>query len=66
MIVTLSLFSTQTMPVTDLDIDIATYIDHTLLKPSAIPEEVKQVCQEAWQYNFPSVSIYHVAYNQTR
>ena len=66
MIVTLSLFSTQTMPVTDLDIDIATYIDHTLLKPSAIPEEVKQVCQEAWQYNFPSVCIYPVAVKQAR
>ncbi len=54
------------MPATDLNIDIATYIDHTLLKPSAIPEEVKQVCQEAWQYNFPSVCIYPVAVRQAK
>ena len=46
------------MPVTNSEIDIATYIDHTLLKPSAIAEEVKKVCQEAWQYNFPSVCVY--------
>lgn len=54
------------MSVTDLDIDIATYIDHTLLKPSAIPEEVKQVCQQAWQYNFPSVCIYPASVQQAR
>ena len=54
------------MPVTDLDIDIATYIDHTLLKPSAIPEEVKQLCQEAWQYNFPSVCIYPASVRQAK
>ncbi len=54
------------MPVTDLDIDIATYIDHTLLKPSAIPEEVKRLCQEAWQYNFPSVCIYPTSVRQAK
>jgi deoxyribose-phosphate aldolase len=50
----------------DLDIDLATYIDHTLLKPSAIAEEVKQICQEAWQYNFPAVCIYSAAVCQAR
>ena len=54
------------MAVTDLDIDIATYIEHTLLKPSAIPDEVKKVCQEAWQYNFPSVCIYPASVRQAR
>lgn len=54
------------MPVTDLDIDIATYIDHTLLKPSAIPDEVKQVCQDAWRYNFPAVCIYPVFVRQAK
>ena len=54
------------MPVTDLDIDIATYVDHTLLKPSAIPEEVKRLCQEAWQYNFPSVCIYPASVRQAK
>ena len=52
------------MPVTDFDIDIATYIDHSLLKPTTTPEQVKQACQEAWQYNFPSVCIYPVAVQQ--
>ena len=54
------------MSAKDFNIDIATYIEHTLLKPSAIPEEVKQVCQEAWQYNFPSVCIYPVAVRQAK
>lgn len=54
------------MPVTDLEIDIANYIDHTLLKPSAIPDEVKQVCQQAWQYNFPSVCIYPASVRQAK
>ena len=54
------------MPVTDLDIDLATYIDHTLLKPSAVPDEVKQVCQEAWQYNFPAVCIYPASVRQAK
>ncbi|MGF1589121.1 MAG: deoxyribose-phosphate aldolase [Pleurocapsa sp.] len=54
------------MSVTDLDIDIATYIEHTLLKPSAVPEEVKQICQQAWQYNFPSVCIYPTSVTQAK
>ncbi len=54
------------MSAKDFNIDIATYIDHTLLKPSAIPDEVKQVCQEAWQYNFPSVCIYPIAVRQAK
>lgn len=48
------------------DIDLARYIDHTLLKPSATPEEVKQVCQEAWRYNFPAVCVYPVAVPQAK
>lgn len=54
------------MPVAESDIDLATYIDHTLLKPSAIPDEVKQVCQEAWRYNFPAVCIYPTSLKQAR
>lgn len=54
------------MSITDLDIDLATYIDHTLLKPSAIPAEVQQVCQEAWRYNFPSVCVYPASVRQAR
>lgn len=54
------------MSVTDLNIDIATYIDHTLLKPSAIPDEVKQICQQAWQYNFPAVCVYPASVIQAK
>ena len=54
------------MPLTDLDIDIATYIEHTLLKPSAVAEEVRKVCTEAWRYNFPSVCIYPASVQQAR
>jgi len=54
------------MPITDLDIDIATYIDHTLLKPSGINEEVTQLCQQAWQYNFPAVCVYPIYVRQAK
>jgi len=54
------------MSITDQEIDIATYIDHTILKPSAVPEEIKKVCQEAWRYNFPSVCVYPTAVQQAR
>lgn len=49
---------------TDLNIDIATYIDHSLLKPSATPDAVKQICEEAFQYNFPAVCVYPIAVQQ--
>lgn len=52
------------MPVTDSEIDIAAYIDHSLLKPTATAEEVTQCCQEALQYKFPAVCIYPVAVRQ--
>lgn len=52
------------MPATDLNIDIATYIDHSLLKPAATPDAVKQICGEAFQYNFPAVCVYPVAVKQ--
>lgn len=54
----------RAMPVQDLEIDIASYIDHSLLKPTATTEEVKQICQEALQYSFPTVCIYPVAVKQ--
>ena len=54
------------MTFSDRDIDVASYIDHTLLKPSAVPEEVKQLCQEAWRYNFPTVCVYPTAVKQAK
>ena len=36
---------------------IAGWIDHTLLKPEASAAQIKQLCQEALQYEFASVCI---------
>ena len=37
--------------------DIAKYIDHTILKPEATVEDVKKLCREAKEYNFASVCV---------
>ncbi len=37
--------------------DIARYIDHTILKPEATAEDVKRLCLEAKEYNFASVCV---------
>lgn len=42
------------------DIDLALYIDHTLLNPMATPAAIAQLCQEADQYHFPAVCVYPV------
>lgn len=33
------------------------FIDHTLLKPTATPEDIKQLCHEALEYQFYSVCV---------
>ena len=37
--------------------DIAKYIDHTILKPEATEGDVKKLCKEAKEYNFASVCV---------
>jgi len=37
--------------------DVARFIDHTLLKPDATDDEVRELCREARTYNFASVCI---------
>lgn len=37
--------------------NIARYIDHTLLRPDATPAQIKKLCEEAVQYGFASVCI---------
>lgn len=32
--------------------DLASYIDHTLLKLDATPQQIDQLCEEAKQHNF--------------
>lgn len=39
------------------DIDIAPYIDHSLLTPTATSEQVAQWCEEADRYGFASVCV---------
>lgn len=36
---------------------LASYIDHTLLKPDATAEQVKKLCAEAREYHFASVCV---------
>lgn len=37
--------------------DIAGYIDHTLLKPEATEEQIRQLCAEAVEFGFASVCV---------
>ena len=37
--------------------DLARYIDHTLLKPNATEEQIRNLCAEAREYNFRSVCV---------
>jgi deoxyribose-phosphate aldolase len=39
------------------DKNVASMIDHTLLKPEATPDEIKKLCMEAKDYSFASVCI---------
>ena len=36
---------------------LAKYIDHTLLKADATPEQIVKVCKEALEYDFASVCV---------
>ncbi|GAA6621883.1 deoxyribose-phosphate aldolase [Scytonema sp. NUACC26] len=46
------------------DIDIAPFIDHALLMPTATPEQVKQWCEEADKFHFAAVCVYPVHVRQ--
>ena len=41
----------------DTDINVADYIDHTLLKPNSTVEMIDKLCEEAKKYNFCSVCV---------
>ena len=41
----------------DVPLDLAQYIDHTLLGPDATSEDIDRLCAEAEQYRFASVCI---------
>jgi len=42
---------------TDVPLDIARTIDHTLLKPDATAAQIRRLCEEAKQYHFASVCV---------
>ena len=46
------------MAVEQPEIDIAPFIDHSLLTITATPEEVSKFCSEADKFQFPSVCVY--------
>ena len=41
----------------DVPIDLASYIDHTVLKPETTADQIDQLCAEAEQYHFASVCV---------
>ena len=41
----------------DVPIDVAKYIDHTLLKPEATADEIDVLCDEAMEFGFASVCV---------
>jgi len=46
------------------DIDIAPFIDHALLNPTATPDQVAKWCEEADRFNFAAVCVYPVYVRQ--
>ncbi|MCU0566930.1 MAG: deoxyribose-phosphate aldolase [Oculatellaceae cyanobacterium Prado106] len=46
------------MAKTAADIDLAEFIDHSFLNPSATPEQITQCCEEADRFGFPTVCIF--------
>jgi deoxyribose-phosphate aldolase len=46
------------------DIDLASFIDHALLNPTATAEQVEQWCDEADRYRFAAVCVYPVHVKQ--
>lgn len=52
------------MAVPDSDIDLALYIDHSLLVPTATSEQLSALCGEADRYRFPTVCVYPNAVKQ--
>ncbi|WP_017307012.1 deoxyribose-phosphate aldolase [Spirulina subsalsa] len=48
------------------EIDLAEYIDHSVLQPTATLEAVQQACGEAVRYDFPAVCVYPWAVRTAR
>ena len=48
------------MPTLSSDIDLAAYIEHTLLDPMAAPQAIRHLCEEADRWHFPTVCVYPI------
>ena len=46
--------------------NIASYIDHTMLKPEAVPGDIEKLCEEARQHGFAAVCVNPVFVTLTR
>jgi deoxyribose-phosphate aldolase len=44
-------------PAADVPLDLAHYIDHTLLRPDATAADIDRLCEEAAEYGFASVCV---------
>jgi deoxyribose-phosphate aldolase len=44
-------------PAADVPLDLARYIDHTLLRPDAAAADIDKLCDEAAEYRFASVCV---------
>jgi deoxyribose-phosphate aldolase len=42
---------------TPIDASVAQFIDHTLLRPDALADDIRKLCLEAREYNFASVCV---------
>jgi deoxyribose-phosphate aldolase len=49
--------SARGLTAADVPPDIAGYIDHTLLKPDATPQEIEKLCKEAREFHFAAVCV---------
>jgi deoxyribose-phosphate aldolase len=45
-------------------INLAPYIDHTLLNPMAVPDAIAHLCEQAERFAFPTVCVYPVHVKQ--
>jgi len=54
------------MTAESFNLDIAEYIDHAVLDPSATPEKVEICCAQAEEYKFAAVCVYPSAVKQAR
>jgi deoxyribose-phosphate aldolase len=46
------------------DVNLAEFIDHSLLNPAATPEQIIKCCEEADRFGFPTVCIFPSAVRQ--